>query len=73
MALKYADNLKWQQERFERNLTVLDVLIGNLKEFYAKRAPHYDDEDDALEAAAQLLLFANEQVEEAYRVLEEGV
>jgi hypothetical protein len=72
MALKYADRLAWARELFERRFTILDVQVANLREEYQSRAPHQDDEDDTLEAAANLILFASEQVDEAIRTLKEG-
>ena len=71
--LKYADKLAWAKEQFERQMLIIGVEVDNLVTFYEERHAHQDDEDDALNAATQLLRFASEQIEEARRVLEEGV
>ena len=73
MALKYADRLAWAKEVFERNFTVLDTQLGLLRHEVKTRCPHQDDEDDCLMEAAAMLLFASEQVDEAIKVLREGV
>lgn len=73
MGLRYADRLQWAKECFERSLTVLDVQLGILHEEYESRHPHQDDEDDALTAAEELIRFASEQIDEAVKVLKEGV
>ena len=73
MGIKFADRLAWNAEQFHRNLTILEVEIANLIQFDKERTPHQDDEDDTLGHAAELLLFASEQVQEARRILEEGV
>lgn len=73
MSLKFADRLQWAKEQFEREILLLDVAVQDCYGFYKERRPHQDDEDDCLNAARELLRFAHEQVEEARRVLEEGV
>lgn len=70
--LKFADKLAWAKEQFERHMLIIGVEVDNLVTFYEERHALQDDEDDALNAATQLLRFASEQIEEARRVLEEG-
>lgn len=70
--MKYADRLAWEREQCSRQLTILEVNSANLSIFFKKREPHWDDEDDTLHAAEQCIRFANEQIEEARRILEEG-
>ena len=72
MGLKYADRLAWAKERFERNFVELDCLIENLRIEWDSRRPQQDDEDDTVSAAADILLFACEQVSDAIGVLKDG-
>ena len=54
-------------------MVAADVMVANLYDFWKKREALQDDEDDALMEAANLVMYATEQLEEAQRVLLEGV
>ena len=72
-SMAWASRLKAAQERMEREMVAADVMVANLYDFWKKREPLQDDEDDALMEAANLVMYATEQLEEAQRVLLEGV